>query len=155
MRHRVASSQPVSLLVRLHPGVGEHRAGDGLLRPAQRHGLPAGGVRVQFDLIMLTDTVAARLQATNPFLQAVQAFLAAGSDQAVSQMLESRLEAGDEAGVDGVFLLFPSRGVAIEVHLLAVLTEDALHADGVAAGRFDRHGPFGSNGRWPPRLTTR
>ena len=100
-----ALAVPVSLVAAqaVDAGVSEPGPGLRLLGPAQADRFFAGRVREQFDVVMLTDTLAFFLEPADALVEFVETFLGARFAEAVGDVLESGLEAFAEPSIDTLF----------------------------------------------------
>src|SRR5674476_146524 len=102
---------------------------------------------------MLTDTLAFFLESADALVEFVETFLGARFAEAVSDVLESGLEAFAETLIDTLFFLLALLGIAVEPDLFVVRIINALNMHRSPAGGFDGDsrfsfelpGPFAAN----------
>ena len=117
--------------------MGHHRAFDRLAGEAHGGGLEPGVVGIDFDVIVLGDTPAFRLEPSDALADFVGAFFGAGSGEPFAELGQGLLEALCEALDDGALLVRALLGEAVQAHLLGVLGHDLVQMHALARRGLD------------------
>ena len=117
--------------------MGHHRAGERAAGEAHGRGALSGFIRVELDVIVLSDAAAVFLEPADALPDLVDAFMGARFGESLGELGECVLEAFGEALDDAAFLIGAFFGEAVQAHLPGIVGPLLVQLHAVIRGGLD------------------
>ena len=119
--------------------MGHHRAGEPAAGEAHGRGALSGFIRVELDVIVLSDAAAVFLESTDALPDLVDAFLGSWFGEPLGELGECVLEAVGEAFDDAAFLVGALFGEAVQAYLPSIVGQLLVQLHAVLRGGLNAH----------------